>query len=1185
MGTTRRHSKWKWAGTALASLLFGASALCAQNSLPQLWPTFSEPSTIVNVGLAGQSGDDFMATTSFEGAYNQQQLSTRLYVNTPGDANYWLTHAVPAGITVTNLSYNSGDPDGTIKALLSTYGPQGTNTVTKYVVCDPVNIPESCNMATTLAGIDDAMVVNPDNLSVISSYGLTEAADLRTYIWIGTSSALVNSTTYNMVSNPSGGNGTTGWSGSGTLSTATYDSQSAIEWSLPANQSGDAWVKFDPAIPSARINTTPYIFSFQVAGSGTVFMDVWNGCGDVQSSTVSLTSSYQTIQMGVPLPLSGCTGNSTVEIQLRAHSQSNAVTAYFNSAAVIDNRTAIDMYQYNNLLSQTSKNILAQDFYTNGNLRDYLIAAKIFTFELTQDDADEEPLYQSILTNSHTAHVTPIMGYIDDEGNDVKFLSEAAENGHFLNASDDYNNASVWASMPQPSSLSQTRQSPLKTYAGSIYLAFAASDGDNSSIVEHQDVSRWTNGKFFGAVPMAWTMPPGMINFAPGILSNYYAFLPPSQELITGPSGVGYTTGITGSDLTTFASYTDEFMQAEAMNTATVWSAASSDLDTLAADLNGGSYNVPHVVTNSYLAYTQEGSATPYTVLDGQGVGYNAQPLDEVSAIESWVSSNYSSTAPNFLEVLDDNLTTPADDVLYIAQQVQRDSSHPYVFMTPSELAAAEYAYHNSGSTVTSTPQAVLGATLNSAFPQNMLFNSDGQDGAYNTASTSWALSTSGHGESLVNTIYEGASCEELKVGGADAVVAAYEALGKVPYTDRIYRFSVNVAGTGTAYMTVYDGTTNHQSASVTLTSSFQTITMLVSMNSTTAGQIQVDLAASTSAQTLYFSGGTSQQVGWSYGATSSSNTTNIGSGSYNNGSFAAQTLYLGVPASEENWAVFYVPNLTSGATYTVSVDVAGTGQAYLAWYNGSSGYNSSTVTLGSQWQTLSVTEPVSGSGTPRVQVVIPSGSSAQTVYFRNASVIESGSGGTVDFYTGLESGQTQLTWTNTVDSTSPGGGESDVSGALTEAGSAITHGGADAIEYGGTASGGSSTHAYLEAFSNSTTLSSTSRLSYWVYPMTPMGSESGASTMTGLNSTCVAIDIIFTDGTALRNLGIKDQYSDTLAPASQCNHLQPDQWNYVTANLSSISGKTISRIDIGYDQPGASGNYGGYIDDITLSH
>ena len=102
---------------------------------------------------------------------------------------------------------------------------------------------------------------------------------------------------------------------------------------------------------------------------------------------------------------------------------------------------------------------------------------------------------------------------------------------------------------------------------------------------------------------------------------------------------------------------------------------------------------------------------------------------------------------------------------------------------------------------------------------------------------------------------------------------------------------------------------------------------------------------------------------------------------------------------------------------------------------------------------------------------------------------------------------------------------------------------------------------------------------------MTPLGQESGASSMAGRNSTCVAVDIIFTDGTALRNLGVKDQFGNTLNPAGECNHLQPDQWNYVTVGLSSISGKTVSRIDVGYDQPGASGNYGGFVDDITLSH
>ena len=123
---------------------------------------------------------------------------------------------------------------------------------------------------------------------------------------------------------------------------------------------------------------------------------------------------------------------------------------------------------------------------------------------------------------------------------------------------------------------------------------------------------------------------------------------------------------------------------------------------------------------------------------------------------------------------------------------------------------------------------------------------------------------------------------------------------------------------------------------------------------------------------------------------------------------------------------------------------------------------------------------------------------------------------GTVDFNTGVETGQTQLTWTNTVDTTRPGGNISNVSNAvLALPTSAMSHSGSNAIQYSGTASGGATDYAYMKAFSSSVTITSTSRLSYWVFPMGPKGQEPGASSTTGRNSSCVAIDIIFADGTS----------------------------------------------------------------------
>lgn len=1198
-------------------MLFGAPAIHASNSLPQLWPTFSEPSSIINVGLSGQSGDDFMATTSFAGAYNQQPLTSRIYVDAGSDSNYWLLHGLPSGVTVSNLSYNSSDPDGVLKALLGSYGPSGSvaTVVTKYVICDPVNVPETCNMATTLAGINDAMVVNPDNLTVVQSYGLTLVADLRTYVWIGTTSDLVNNNnsaygTINMINNPSGGSGTAGWTtNAGTVSTTTFGGRTTLEWSLPANQGVDRWVDFKPAIASGRINTTPYIFSFQVAGTGTVFMDVWNGCADVQSSTLNLTSSYQTIQMAVQTVVSGCTGNSAIQIQLRAHNQTGAVTAYFNNAAVIDNRVAVDYYQYKNLLANTTHLVMSQHNAGNNNLRDYEVAGKMFVFDLTSDGAysEEKGLYQCILTeasscsppNYSATHVTPILGYIDHETEDTKFMSDATTgNGHFLNASDDYNNGSVWASMPQPSSLSQPAPGGVKTTNGTVYVASALSDGDNTSFIEHQDVFRRTNNNFYGAVPMAFTIVPGMMNFGPTIYTDYFNFLAQSQEMMGGPSGVGYTRQINGSNISTFAGYTNQFMSASSLSTVTNWADSQTDFNTYSTDLGE-----PHSLWGSCAGYGTLGSLP--TVTDGQCVGYESTAPAQVSGIESWVSSNYAgSGAPTFLEAVNSNFNIPPDDTMWVAQQLQLHGGHPYVFLTPSELALTEQAYHNGtgGSLPTSNAQAVAGSTLTSAFAQNVLYNAQGQSGNYGLSSTGWALGTTGHGEYMFNTIYQGGGANELVVpANAGVTCYAYEYLangqlgGGTLVTGRYYRFSVSVAGAGNAQMTIYDGSANNHSAIIPLTSSWQTITMIVKMNSPTAGQIQVGVTSSTAKQTLYFNGGTSQPIAWYYNPPSSSgNLVNAGGTTYNNGSFGTQAMFFFVPSgqSSSQWIAAHPGDtaaLPANTSYTATVDVAGTaGQhAYLDLWNGSADSTSSTVTLGQQWQTLKATY-TSGSapGGDQFEIRVPSGNSADmNVYFRNATLVPTSSIPNFGFTSGLESGDTQLTWTNTVDTTSPGGGLSDVTSEILQASSTITRGGGNAIQYGGTASGGASTHAYMEAFSNSTTLTSASRLSYWVYPVTPLGSESGAGSMTGLDSTCVALDIIFTDGTALRNITtITDQYDNQLHPAHECNHLQPDQWNYVTANLSSLSGKIVSRIDIGYDQPGASGNYGGFVDDITLS-
>lgn len=71
----------------------------------------------------------------------------------------------------------------------------------------------------------------------------------------------------------------------------------------------------------------------------------------------------------------------------------------------------------------------------------------------------------------------------------------------------------------------------------------------------------------------------------------------------------------------------------------------------------------------------------------------------------------------------------------------------------------------------------------------------------------------------------------------------------------------------------------------------------------------------------------------------------------------------------------------------------------------------------------------------------------------------------------------------------------------------------------------------------------------------------------------------------ALPGGGATDSQGNPFTPQGQCGHLTPDQWNQVTVDVGAVAaGKQITGIDVGYDQPGSSGGYQGYIDDVTLT-
>ncbi|WP_277959767.1 hypothetical protein [Frigoribacterium faeni] len=241
------------------------------------------------------------------------------------------------------------------------------------------------------------------------------------------------------------------------------------------------------------------------------------------------------------------------------------------------------------------------------------------------------------------------------------------------------------------------------------------------------------------------------------------------------------------------------------------------------------------------------------------------------------------------------------------------------------------------------------------------------------------------------------------------------------------------------------------------------------------------------------------------------------------------------------------------------------------------------------------------GDGLTVTQGVTPSNFSAAAIIdntlLLNGFNFSDGNGSTVNltpangFYTGFESGDPQSS--STVGTVDPSGGTSGVTGVCcglqgpeTGLNTSARRSGSNGIVYSGNASGSGHVFAYTKLFdfgSSPLPVTASTVLSYSILPQT---SASTTTPVVGNNSSYVSLDLVFTDGTVLRNLGATDQFGNGLAAQGQGGKLRADQWNRVISRIGSVAaGKSIARIDVGYDNPNSpQGGYRGYIDDVSVA-
>jgi predicted alpha-1,2-mannosidase len=138
---------------------------------------------------------------------------------------------------------------------------------------------------------------------------------------------------------------------------------------------------------------------------------------------------------------------------------------------------------------------------------------------------------------------------------------------------------------------------------------------------------------------------------------------------------------------------------------------------------------------------------------------------------------------------------------------------------------------------------------------------------------------------------------------------------------------------------------------------------------------------------------------------------------------------------------------------------------------------------------------------------------------------------------------------------------------------------GVKALRYQGTHVAQGRGYSYNKVFEVDIPVTKTTELSYLVFPDFITDDLSYPSTN-------VAVDLAFSDGTYLSDLGARDQHGFELSPKGQgaSKALYTNQWNKLASVVGAVAnGKTIKRILVAYDNAKGPASFGGWIDDIAV--
>lgn len=483
----------------------------------QALPNFGKAKHLDVANVYEASGDIKLLLTTLEGIINREQ--PRIYV---------LQNKVDPWLKDLKVPYKQHD---NAMDVFKKYVKE----IKGVIVYDP-NIPDSINVATTLAGLKDAVVASPELAQQLTAapYHLSVLEDLQgkfknrmdAYNWQyenlwsqTTQRMLVGLSPDTSIPIPPGNSELFQTIAIEKEQVRDGSNRKTFEYDLSSYLGNEAvYLRFDDAFP--QDGWGPAVHQVTVKADGQVISDFKTGTSEEEPFLYDRHNSKF-------LPGS----------DHRFADHGNYFVYEFKPAANTKQLTvSIEMWNQYKVSASNIKPLSSEEREPFGFLRDYAVANKAMVFWLSTSVPEEKVLFEKILSDVEPG--TPYMGWFDNDfEGEVAGLELTSRHSVYVLPSDWFHNMTVFSGTKVKQEPTPKRVDP--KLENKIYVTYTFGEGDNLQYDQNHMRNLWDDPAR-GKVPINWTSSPLLYDAAPAILNHYRSTATKNDLLIAGPSGASY---------------------------------------------------------------------------------------------------------------------------------------------------------------------------------------------------------------------------------------------------------------------------------------------------------------------------------------------------------------------------------------------------------------------------------------------------------------------------------------------------------------------------------------------------------------------------------------------------------------------------------------------------------------------